>query len=397
MRLDAIDGLRAIAALWVLGYHMWVRFLPGLIATHSDHGWWLWPLGWCRYGRFAVDFFIVISGFCLMLPVVSSGELRGGVASFWKKRARRILPTYYAAILATLPLCWLFVDWSRWFVTLKGLLLHAILLQDVFGNNEISSVYWSIAVECHIYLLFPLLVLLCRRVGPAWTFLLGSALGTALFWLLKGTPYVGSTPQYLILFSMGMLAANLCRRPGEGIKNALAVFFCAALLVLCGSGWVDRMQGVLGSTAPLALDSFVGLCAALVVLAAAQPAGLTARLLGGRPLVLIGGFSYSLYLIHAPIHFICFKTIWVLMQHRIPAEIAYPLFVLMTVPIVLAGALAFHLLFEAPFLSAGSGGELERLTGGLRAQSPLLAGVDRMLGRWMRPAHAPNPGPATQS
>ncbi len=398
LRLDAIDGLRAIAALWVLSYHMWVRYLPGLTANHLDHGWWMAPLGWCRYGRFAVDFFIVISGFCLMLPVIRAGNtLRGGVLHFWKKRARRILPTYYAAMLVTLPLCWLFIDWSRWYVTLKGFALHLILLQDVYNNNEISSIYWSIAVECHIYLLFPLLVLLSRRVGPWGTFFIGSAAGAFLYGVLRDTPYIGCTPQYLILFSLGMLSANLCLSPKKKSLSwgAPAVLLSTALLVLCGTGEVERIQTALGDWSALALDCFVGACAAVVILSAAQAGGIMARLFGLRPLVWIGGFSYSLYLVHAPIHFICYKTIWTLMQHHVPTGIAYPLFILISVPIILAGSLVFYLLFEAPFLAAGSGGVLEEFARKVRAQSPLLMGMDRLIGRWSKQPASANAGTPT--
>lgn len=382
LRLDYIDGLRAIAALWVVGYHMWVRFLPGLTARHDlDHAWWLFPIGWCRYGHFAVDVFIVISGFCLALPVVRNGGLRGGMWAFWQKRARRILPTYYASILLTLPLCWLFVDWSRWFVTVKGVLLHVFLLQDVFNSNEISSVYWSIAVECHIYLLFPLLVYLMGRIGPAKTCLIGGSAGGTLYWALKDTPYIGCTPQYLVLFCLGMLAASHLS-DGEKRKRlgVAAAILTAALWVQCGTEVVLTENQWLGTWAPLIQDAIVGLGAYCVIVAAANQSSLFAVILSARPLVWVGGFSYSLYLIHAPIHFLCLKTVWVLLQRFVPDAAAYPLFVAISLPIILAGALAFYLVFEAPFLAPGAGGVLEKFSRRVRSQSPLLRALYRLVG-----------------
>ena len=393
-RQDHIDGLRAIAALWVVSYHIWVRFLPGLTARGDlAHTWWLIPIGWCRYGRFAVDIFIVISGFCLSLPVVRHGGLRGGAWAFWKKRARRILPTYYASILLTLPLCWLFVDWSRWFVTIKGVLLHVFLLQDVFNNNEICSVYWSIAVECHIYLLFPILVLLMGRIGPARACAIGAIAGVALYAGLKGTPYIGCTPQYLVLFCLGMLAASTSAggRGSTRSFGALAALFAAAIWAECDMGGVQTLQGLLGIWAPLAQDCLVGLSAYCVIVAASKGDGLFARALGWRPLVWVGGFSYSLYLIHAPIHFLCLKTVWVVLGRYLPDAAAYPLFVAISLPIILAGALAFYLLFEAPFLAPGAGGALEEFSERLRDKSPLLRGMDRLLGRQRQPADGPEP------
>jgi len=72
----------------------------------ASHMWLtLWPLyrpipphSWLRHwhiliilGHFSVDFFIVLSGFCLMLPVVRSHQLNGGAWKFYKKRLRRIV------------------------------------------------------------------------------------------------------------------------------------------------------------------------------------------------------------------------------------------------------------------------------------------------------------------
>ena len=64
---------------------------------------WFWGL--FRHGHYAVAVFIVLSGFCLMLPVTRdpNGRLPGGFAAYLGRRARRILPPYYAA----LGMCWI--------------------------------------------------------------------------------------------------------------------------------------------------------------------------------------------------------------------------------------------------------------------------------------------------
>src|SRR6266567_178843 len=104
MRLDYVDGIRATAALYVALTH---AYNYAGVNTNPDAPRWLkLASGWLGYGHYAVDVFIVISGFCLMFPVVASpgGDLRSGLGRYFKRRALRILPPYYAALFLTLGL-----------------------------------------------------------------------------------------------------------------------------------------------------------------------------------------------------------------------------------------------------------------------------------------------------
>ena len=87
LQLDFIDGLRALAALYIVLHH--------LLQTSAYMTWWLFPL---RYGFEVVVVFITISGFCLALPLSQRGRWKLEVRHFYWKRARRILPPYYAAL-----------------------------------------------------------------------------------------------------------------------------------------------------------------------------------------------------------------------------------------------------------------------------------------------------------
>jgi peptidoglycan/LPS O-acetylase OafA/YrhL len=89
MHLDHLDEVRAAAALMVICTHAWLQ-------VWNPDGRHVSRLGslieWLVWGHFAVGLFIVISGFCLMLPVVRTGNvLRGGARSFISRRARRIV------------------------------------------------------------------------------------------------------------------------------------------------------------------------------------------------------------------------------------------------------------------------------------------------------------------
>src|SRR5689334_14181642 len=102
--LDYLDGLRALAALFVLFCHALQSPWPYIYSRYPPPALHLFT-GWLYHGHFAVDVFIVLSGFCLMLPVVrGDGTLRGGAKRFFRRRARRILPTYYGALAFSLIL-----------------------------------------------------------------------------------------------------------------------------------------------------------------------------------------------------------------------------------------------------------------------------------------------------
>jgi len=100
VKLEFLDGLRGLAAFYVLLHHLYDPFgIPRALT---------YPLSILRFGHYAVGAFIVLSGYCLMLPIVRStdGKISGGTFHFFKRRAMRILPPYYAALI--LSLVWLF-------------------------------------------------------------------------------------------------------------------------------------------------------------------------------------------------------------------------------------------------------------------------------------------------
>lgn len=126
VRLHFLDGMRGLSAFYVLLFHAhWQAdwyFQPaplsGLTAAISSL---------LDYGHAAVAVFIVLSGYCLMLPVARSGGLSipGGVGAYLLRRARRIMPPYYAAIGVSLLLIACLPALShpggeRWAVALPG-------------------------------------------------------------------------------------------------------------------------------------------------------------------------------------------------------------------------------------------------------------------------------------
>ena len=216
--------------------------------------------------------------------------------------------------------------------------------------NSINPVLWSVAMECQIYLLFPLFLVLWRRYDPLFCAAIIAALSlgltTALIptWIghLPGYGMYSFAPQYIGLFAMGMLAAGICthRRPAipPAVWETLAVVCVVATLVYTSS------------VSPALLDYATGLGALAVLLAAARPSSPIRRALEWRPLVWIGGFSYSLYLIHAPL----LQVIWQYGLHPLHLSdmATYLLLLVVGGPLIVLTAWGFWRLCERPFLNS---------------------------------------------
>src|SRR4051794_39447364 len=103
-RLAGLDGVRGLAALFVVVNHIFLRTFPGYPAARAP----FWA-GWFIYGRFAVAVSIVLPGFPLALSPARHGWRLDGISRFARRRARRILPAYWAALAFSLAVAWLVV------------------------------------------------------------------------------------------------------------------------------------------------------------------------------------------------------------------------------------------------------------------------------------------------
>ena len=371
LHLDYLDGLRAFAALIVVAGHcacLYFPFVANQVPTSLN---WALFAGMRHAAHFSVDTFIVLSGFCLMLPVVrAGGVLRGGVVEFFKRRARRILPPYYAALgLSVLMIVLTLVGRHTPLgafpalsleVSRRALLAHLLLLQDTNAPLiTIDPPLWSVSVEWQIYFLFPLLVLGWRRIGGPLT------TAAALAFALLGVVCVHLVPQhglnlwafaiqYVALFAFGMMAADVAfsaranmaalrsRVPWGPVAGGVAALVC----LLCSRhtfDWVSERYGF--------VDFAVGLCAsALLVVMARAERNLAQHICSWRPLAVLGTFSYSLYLIHFPILIAVYKYAQPLLH--LSARKAFAPLTLLAFVVVTACAYGFFLLVERPFLNA---------------------------------------------
>jgi peptidoglycan/LPS O-acetylase OafA/YrhL len=358
--LGYLDGLRALAAIFVVFHHAFLQI------NFTDRP----QLGFINqfthvfdYGSYAVGLFITISGFCLMLPVAKgNGTIRHGTIDFFKRRAWRILPSYYLAMAISLLLVWLFVGQktgTHWDTSLPvtgtSIFTHLILLQDAFGYDaNINHVFWSIAVEWRIYFLFPLLVLGWRKIGPIPTTVLAvisSYILYNLFALIIGSSL---SAHYLGLFVMGMLAATIVFSSKDILSNLRQLpwgwitILMSIIIVFISSAKISH--GHILST--YIIDYFVGLWSmALLITISLNPNHWLAKFLNYQPIVFLGTFAYSIYLIHAPLLQILWQYVFTPFQSQ-PLLMFAALSVFGT-PIIIGLSYLFFLGCERPFLSKG--------------------------------------------
>ena len=373
VRLDFLDGIRGLSALYVVLYHtIPSQAVEGASAQHALVRKLTFPI---HQGHLAVAIFIVLSGYCLMLPVAKStdGQLRDGALNYIKRRARRILPTYYAALLLSFAIStfWVRQGWvmNPLDTDKLNLLAHVGLVHNLIWDYAISmnAPLWSVAMEWQIYFLLPLLLLpLWRKLNSVVPIVVGLLLGLAplaLYYakILKlGHTLWWTFPWYIGLFAMGMAAASIgfSERDNEPrwrdnlnwpLLSLLSLVLCGVVRLKIGAKLIPEIW---------MCDILMGLAAACFILACAnkvmqKPHGISdivVQALSAKPLQKLGSFSYSLYLIHVPV-----LTILVLVDRAMQLDpVNRPLITTLTHLIIgpaiaLPAAYGFHLLFEKPF------------------------------------------------
>ncbi|PWJ26151.1 peptidoglycan/LPS O-acetylase OafA/YrhL [Branchiibius hedensis] len=289
-RVRGIDALRGIGALAVFGCHInqyWAFLhLPGKLPQLS------------ALAAHGVDLFIVISGFCLALPMTRHRPAVDAIP-FWKRRALRILPAYYVALLAAFALAALPPTWPLLAQSPAGggdLAAYALFVQAWIPSTTgaINGSLWSVSLEVHLYLLFPLLVAWWRRWG-LWSLLAASFLlsvaWSALGPLAPGTAlgYSFTLPDRLSQFVAGMCCAWVFTHR-RTLQRRWLVALLAVGLVMAAA--VDTAHIHLGASVVWAIP-----CAAAVLLFTGPVGDWFAH----TPMDGFGLRSYSFYLVHQPV------------------------------------------------------------------------------------------------
>jgi peptidoglycan/LPS O-acetylase OafA/YrhL len=345
-RLDFLHGLRGLAALYVVVFHLLLNARPRdrwttvhLLMEPFMHGY------------VAVAVFLVLSGFLLSVPVVRlRGALPGGLGGFLWRRSLRILPPYYAAyalhmlffvaMSRLVPAVGLEIDETvgRQLETgyqLPNVVAHVLMVHNLSlaWVDGMSGIFWTIACEWQIYLLFAFLLVPLWRIAGLWAPLAVCALlGAVVTEACARGLVTYDLPWMIPAFGTGMAAADIAfgterqcgrlrRWPWGAITAGLALATVAAIAALDSSVAPEQLRATGSPVAYFCLplrvrwmpDVLGGLCAGAFIVWLAQrhpsvpthlqgapraaAAALLRRLESPRTMSL-GLFAYSLYLTH---------------------------------------------------------------------------------------------------
>ena len=373
LHLGFLDGLRGLSALYVALYHALLFTGYGVERETYSPAFRLLG-GLLSFGPYAVAVFIVLSGFCLTLPVARNPArtLRGGFRAYITRRARRILPPYYAALFLFLALIALVpvlqtpagTAWdSKIPLSLGGVVSHLLLVQNVHPGwmFEIDGPMWSVATEWQLYFLFPLLLVLWRRFGLAAS--VGFALTVSLIpqvLLPSQFSFRWLHPWFFGLFALGMAGAVVAFSPAPFWAGARARLPWRGLAL--GSAFVAVAlaavsEFVLGLPTYLTETVLGGAVAAGLVYYTlletrpeSRPASPLRRLLNAPVVVGLGTFSYSVYLLHSPL-----LGLFNLLTLSLPlsADLRLLLMLGAGLPLAVLASYGFYQIAERPFTAAG--------------------------------------------
>ncbi len=311
--MPGLDGLRAIAVLGVIAYHL--------------------GFGWAPGGLLGVGVFFTLSGY-LITDILLGQVERGGIRlkSFWLARARRLLPALFLMLIVVLAWVTIFGPHQppdfRWaaataaaYVNNWWLIFHDVSYFAQFEAPGPLNHLWSLSVEEQFYIVWPFLMMLGVRVIPEvplpggvrprlGTVILGLAFASAILMVVLYKPgidpsrvYYGTDTRALELMVGAALATiwpsrHLRGRITPGARRTIDIAGAAGLGVIALMFWQSNEFSPFLYRGGFLILSFA---TALAVAAMAHPATRLGPIVGCRPMRWIGQRSYGIYLWHFPI------------------------------------------------------------------------------------------------
>lgn len=297
-----VQGLRALAVLMVVIYHIWFDRVSG-----------------------GVDVFLLISSFLLSLSFLRKGESnrRFDLGRYWLQLFKRLLPAAAVVMVGTLTATFLFVPQSRWSEILEQTWTSLLYVQNWLlaersvdyyaADDSLASPlqhFWSLSVQGQIFILWPLLFLFCAILARWGGFhfrlvvsiVFGAIFAVSLAYSIAQT-YTNQSYAYfdtrarLWEFALGTLLAVALPYVSLPRRIRILMGWIALAAILSGGFILDVEREFPGY---IALWPLLAAGAILVAGSSDSRFGVE-RLLSWKPLVRIGDYSYALYLWHWPI------------------------------------------------------------------------------------------------
>jgi peptidoglycan/LPS O-acetylase OafA/YrhL len=305
-RIRGLDGLRAVAVVAVLAYHLEPSAFPG--------------------GFLGVDVFFVLSGYLITSLLLDEWEHHGSIAlgAFWRRRARRLLPPLLLTLVAVALLTPVLFDdvaarvrgevvaalaqGSNWFEAFAGRSYF-----EGIGRPSPLVHLWSLGVEAQFYAVWPVVAAVALHRRGKRAMLRVAAGGAAVSFVAMAVAFrPGHDPSWLYYgtgFRIGTLLVGAvlavlwpgARLRGEIPRRASLVVDVAGAIAL---GALTALVLALDGTSAFAYRGglfLVAVLAAFLVAATVHPGAGVGRALSWRPLVWLGTRSYAVYLVHWPI------------------------------------------------------------------------------------------------
>lgn len=336
-----IDGLRFVAIVSVIFYHLQGFVAAKHLAGAGDEGWLNRLLA---QGHFGVPLFFALSGYILCTPFL--GDRPPRLRDYFLRRLTRLEPPYLISLLLIFALKLWALDYT--FPELFPHLLASLVYAHgiVFGtHSEVNGVAWSLEVEWQFYLLAPLFfaVLVKRASSTRIVLLLLLMIAGGLVHAYQSMlgPRLGlSLLHYFGFFAAGVWVAvsEVHWRAAAGGRrfDLLGIAAAAAIIAILLS------DGAVATT-------LLPLLTALVLVGGLRGSGLR-RLLGWWPLHCIGAMCYSIYLYHFFVISFVGKLIPGLGSWSGNSDLLLLLAAFLVTPVVLVCCAIPYLLIERPFM-----------------------------------------------
>lgn len=294
-----IQGIRAIGAIMIMVYHLWMNKVSG-----------------------GVDVFFVVSGFFMASVLLAQLGTEGKIQPFlfWGKIIKRVAPSAYVVLIATLLLSFLFIPETQWMNLVDEVMASAFHVENIYlmrssvdylARQEPPSAvqqFWALSIQMQFYFLLPLIFIFGSRISAISKSVSPLVLTILAIMALSFAYSIHSTLQSpdsayfnplarIWEFFVGVLIAVASPYFKLGRRTRSTIGFIGLLALLIGGLLIPKTINFPGYIALVP----VGAAACLIISGSRLEQTSVSRFLSHRYFAFLGGISFTIYLWHWPL------------------------------------------------------------------------------------------------